>query len=307
MKRISFVLVLLIGGFELVAQQQYFVFIQESKGQPFYVRIKEDSHSSSAIGHIILPQLKDSVYSFFIGFPKDRYGEQLFMIAINRKDHGYELRNLGGGRYKLYDLLTQQLIEPISTEAISDQTIKKTDTYSELMADVVKDSAVLYTSAQDTMSVDSNTVVKKAEVADNRAGNVAPKSDSVNVKTTRKSHKKESVTKRVAKEASENDSLAAKTAAEKTQNDSLPSKTAVGKAQKDSSEIAGGTDSASTTAGNNEQVARLPLQNDNMPARDRRDIIRLSTENVQEGKLMIFVDRTGAVSDTIRLVIPRKL
>lgn len=293
MKRISFVLVLLIGGFELVAQQQYFVFIQESKGQPFYVRIKEDSHSSSSIGHLILPQLKDSVYSLFIGFPKDRYGEQLFMIAINRKDHGYELRNMGGGRYKLYDLLTQQLIDPMSTETLSDQTIRKTDTYSELMADVVKDSAVLYTSAQDTMSVDSNALVKKAESAGNRAEVVAPKSDSVQVKTPRKTQKKESITERIASAAFKNDSLAVNTSTENAERDSSP--------------VAVKIDSTKVASGDEQVVVQMPSQKENTSGRDRRDIIRLRTENVQEGKLMIFVDRTGVVNDTIRLVIPRRL
>ena len=41
--------------------------------------------------------------------------------------------------------------------------------------------------------------------------------------------------------------------------------------------------------------------------RDKRDIIRLSTENIVQGKLMIYVDRTGPANDTIRIIIPRSL
>ncbi len=42
-----------------------------------------------------------------------------------------------------------------------------------------------------------------------------------------------------------------------------------------------------------------------LPIRDPLDIIRYSTENLAEGKLMIFFDRSTTVTDTIRLIIPR--
>ena len=57
-----------------------------------------------------------------------------------------------------------------------------------------------------------------------------------------------------------------------------------------------------STPGPTEVTARTDTS-----VRDKRDIIRLSTENIMEGKLMIYVDRTGPVNDTIRIIIPRRL
>lgn len=273
MKRYILGIVMMMSCYDMIAQQQYFVFIQDPLGQPFYVRIKEESHSSSATGHIILPQLKDSVYKFFIGFPRDRYGEQLFTIAINKKDHGYELRNPGNGKYQLFDLQTLQMINPVSTQHESDQTIRKTDSYSELMAGVVNDTAVLYTSAQDTMSVDSNAVAVKTEPEVAARADLPPAQQEV------------------AAAPRENRPPAAKV--ERVKADSAVKMV-------DSAKVVDST--AVATNGQNAMKEAQSLSN-----RDSRDIIRLRTENVKEGKLMIYVDRTGAVNDTIRLVIPRKL
>ena len=87
------VLFLLGVGAHAQQQQEYYVFIQETARQPFYVRMGEVSHSSSATGHIIVSQLRDSTYNFFIGFPMGRSPEQLFTVVMNKKDHGYELKN----------------------------------------------------------------------------------------------------------------------------------------------------------------------------------------------------------------------
>ena len=52
MVRIYLSLMLLVCGMGATAQQDYYVFIQETSRQPFYVRMGEESHSSSAEGHI---------------------------------------------------------------------------------------------------------------------------------------------------------------------------------------------------------------------------------------------------------------
>jgi hypothetical protein len=276
MKMFFLSLALVFSEVEVMAQQQYFVFIQEASRQPFYVRIKEESHSSSAIGHIILSQLKDSVYNFFIGFPRSRYSEQLFIVPMNRKDHGYELRN-SGGRYQLFDLMTQQVLMPSNSTPESDQTIRKNDTYSQLMADVVEDSAVLYTSAQDTMVVDSNATV----LIDSNAAVVVK--DSV--------AKKPAAKKNNTKGKKQPAAVAKTVAADTVKVASADEKTAEHQADSAVARENNAAPDSSATAAN----------------RDRRDIIRIGTENVSGGKLMIYVDRSGPVNDTIRLIIPRRL
>src|SRR4026208_364337 len=134
MKRIYLSLIVLVCGTGAIAQQDYYIFIQEPSRQPFYVRMGQESHSSSAEGHIILAKLKDSVYNLYIGFPKSR-DEELFSVTMNKKDHGYELRGVNGRR-QLFDVVTLETINAVASTMSDGQTIRKTDSYSELMAGV---------------------------------------------------------------------------------------------------------------------------------------------------------------------------
>src|SRR5690349_1802303 len=161
MKRISLSIMVLVCFFQAMAQQEYYIFIQEPSRQPFYVRMGQESHSSSAEGHIILSKLKDSVYNLYIGFPRSR-DEELFSITMNKKDHGYELRGVHGRR-QLFDLLTSQTINAVESTLSDGQTIRKNDSYSELMASVVDDSAVLYTSPVDTLTSDTALAAVKSD------------------------------------------------------------------------------------------------------------------------------------------------
>lgn len=180
-------------------QEKHFVFIQQVEKKPFYVRMQDKSFSSSPGGHIILSMLKDSVYNMFIGYPSSRT-EYLFNVGITGMDRGFELSGAN-----LMDLQTKLVFDA----AISNQTnlsgVKKSDTYSLLMAGVVRDTAVLYESAA------KKDVIKPQPVT------------------------------------------------------------------------------ISTPA----------------VVYDKRDIIRYATENVKEGKLMIYHDRSAPVTDTIRIIIPR--
>lgn len=131
-----------------VAQQDYFVFINSENQQPFFVQIHEKTYSSSAVGHLIIPRLKDSAYQITIGFPKNQFPELEFMIRISRKDRGYQLKNLGDRGWALFDLQSMELISPLPKKNSLAQTgyhlVKKDDEFARLMARVVSDTAVLY-------------------------------------------------------------------------------------------------------------------------------------------------------------------
>lgn len=258
-----------------MAQQEYYIFIQEPSHQPFYVRMNQESHSSSAGGHIILSKLKDSVYNLYIGFPKSR-DEELFSIAVNRKDHGYELRGVHGRR-QLFDLLTMQTIDPVASTLSGGQTIRKNDSYSELMAGVVDDSAVLYTSPADTLTSDTALAESKTD-----SGN------AVRVATGKgKSKKKKRAAVAVA--------------------DTADAKKEVPVATVDTTPVKPDSVIANVKADSSSSTVAAAASGPDSSVRDKRDIIRLITENVTEGKLMIYVDRSGPVNDTIRIIIPRRL
>jgi hypothetical protein len=274
MKRISLSIMVLVCFLQAVAQQEYYIFIQEPSRQPFYVRMGQESHSSSAEGHIILAKLKDSVYNLYIGFPKLR-DEELFSVTMNKKDHGYELRGVNGRR-QLLDIVTLETINAVASTMSDGQTIRKTDSYSELMAGVVDDSAVLYTSPADTLTSDTALAAGKAD-----SGSVARAAGG-----KAKGKKKKAAAVVVA------DTVAAKKEVPLSVVDSIVAR----------------IDSAATEVKMDTAPAQIVMAaRPDSSVRDKRDIIRLSTENITEGRLMIYVDRTGPANDTIRIIIPRSL
>ncbi|MBA4167453.1 MAG: hypothetical protein H0X41_07925 [Chitinophagaceae bacterium] len=154
MKRFIYTMVPLLFCMNLAAQKDFYIFIQQSSGQPFYVRMGEKSFSSSAGGHLILAGLQDSICSLYIGFPKNVAPEQLFHVPMHQKDRGFELKNING-EWTLSDLQSPELITAAATKEKNQGVsgAKKTDSYSLLMAGVVDDSTVLY----------SNVVVKNEQ------------------------------------------------------------------------------------------------------------------------------------------------
>jgi hypothetical protein len=85
------------------AQKIYFVYLQTERGEPFFVRMNDKLYSSTESGYLILPKLKDSTYSFKLGFP-GKSVDLDFSTSINKKDHGYLVKNFGEKGWGLFDL-----------------------------------------------------------------------------------------------------------------------------------------------------------------------------------------------------------
>lgn len=279
------VLILLGVGAHAQQQQEYYVFIQENARQPFYVRMGEVSHSSSATGHIIVSQLRDSTYNFFIGFPMGRSQEQLFTVVMNKKDHGYELKNVNG-RWQLNDLQTQQVTNPSNAQLNTGQTVMRTDSYSNLMAHVVDDSAVLYSAVEDTLTTDTVQINAAVE---------AEKADTASL--GKSAEKKAPDTVAILKHSKKKGSKKPVDTVAVVKADDAPSTNVA-----DTTVVVRSSDTTAVANTTPPQIPFVPSSS----GRDKRDIIRLITENIPEGKLVIYVDRSGSVSDTIRLVIPRQ-
>lgn len=285
MKRIFLSIIMAISFQQLSAQLDYFVFIQETSGQPFYVRIGEDSHSSSAEGHLILSKLKDSVYNLYLGFAKSIYPEQQFMVEMNKKDRGFELKNTNGS-WELLDLQSLEILKPVAAAGKNNNTDKKTDSYSNLMAGLVDDTAVLYNSAEKEEVVNKKDTLNSSEIA-NKMDTLKSAEVVTQVKVEKKAVKNKRRPAKVAEKKdiggkpAENRDVAAKDSA--TAN-------AVGTKTE-------GTDTLAQTAVAGGAEIKSSV-------RDKRDIVRYLTENVAGGKLMIYLDRSGEATDTIRIIIP---
>ncbi|TAH02209.1 MAG: DUF4476 domain-containing protein [Sphingobacteriales bacterium] len=152
-KPFLFLLLLFCTG-KLMAQQEYFVYLQTDNKQPFYVRHDNKVHSSTDAGYLILPRLYDSSLRIVVGFPKNSFPEQEFTIATSKKDAGFLLKNFGDKGWGLFNWQRLQINMNTNTAVEKKNPelngIKKTDSFSQLLANAVNDTAVLYTTKKST-------------------------------------------------------------------------------------------------------------------------------------------------------------
>lgn len=149
MEKFCIIILLLITGLRSFSQQDYFIYIQADERQPFYAVINTKVYSSSESGYMIIPKLSDNNYRIMIGFAKNAFPEQRFDIIISKKDLGFQLKHFNEKGWGLFNLQTMSVTmnkgqEQKTTEGITGT--KKTDAFSALLANVVNDSAILYTS-----------------------------------------------------------------------------------------------------------------------------------------------------------------
>jgi len=108
MKRILLISFFAIAASQINAQKIYFVYLQTETGEPFFVRMNDNLYSSTASGYLILPRLKDSTYNFKLGFP-GKNTDLDFSTSINKKDHGYLIKNFGEKGWGLFDLQSMSI------------------------------------------------------------------------------------------------------------------------------------------------------------------------------------------------------
>ena len=145
-RRIFLVAFIMIGAFVANAQDNYFVYLQTENNQPFYARLNNKVISSTTSGYLILPKLKGGKYDITIGFPRDEF-EENFSIDVDNKSEGYLIKNLGEKGWTLFNLQTLALLNPSTTKstatAVATDTGHKEDPFSQMLANVLKDSSLL--------------------------------------------------------------------------------------------------------------------------------------------------------------------
>ncbi len=140
MKKIAALLVLTFCCQAAFSQQVYFVYLQTEGTQPFFLKMNEEVHSSNPSGYLILSRLKDSTYTFSIGFPQNKWPEQTFSVTIGGRDKGFLLKKEDDKNWSLQDLQTEQRVaagsssnrrsvrtEPKEVSAFTDILSKATD------------------------------------------------------------------------------------------------------------------------------------------------------------------------------------
>ena len=126
------------------AQQDHFIYLQTENTQPFYVKVNSKLISSSTMGYLIIPKLKDGNYTLNIGFPKNEFPEESFSLSVNNKNEGYLLKNFGDKGWGLFDMQSYGVV--MSDRSTKKETVSQnieSDPFSKMLATVVKDSSIL--------------------------------------------------------------------------------------------------------------------------------------------------------------------
>jgi len=144
MKRTLLICLLLFSVSLANAQKIYFVYLQTENGDPFFVRINDNLYSSTPSGYLILARLKDSTYSFKLGFP----GKDVdldFTTTINKKDHGYLIKNFGEKGWGLFDLQSlsiQMSSSPTKSSADIKNSNIQVDAFTDLLSKATDDPSL---------------------------------------------------------------------------------------------------------------------------------------------------------------------
>jgi hypothetical protein len=117
MSKLTVCLLFSLASLTGFSQKVYFVYLQSENEQTFYVKMNAAIRSSSASGYLILSKLRDTTYNFTVGFPQNKWPEQNFSVSINKKDHGYLLKNFGEKGWGLFDLQTLTVQMAVSGSA----------------------------------------------------------------------------------------------------------------------------------------------------------------------------------------------
>lgn len=103
------------------ADNNHFIYIQAKAKQPFYVILNKKVYSSSSIGYLIIPKLKDGSYDLRIGFPQAQSPEQNFTCVVKGSDAGYSLEKGEDGNLGLLNLQSKKFIASSSQTTLEDQ------------------------------------------------------------------------------------------------------------------------------------------------------------------------------------------
>ncbi len=146
MKKLILCIFLITTVLTASSQKVFFLYIQTESQQPFFVKLNGKILSSTNAGYIILSKLIDSTYNFSVGFPQNKLPEQDFSVVMNKKDHGFLLKQFGEKGWGLYNLQTLD-IQMASNASRKINTPAKTENksaseFTEILAKVADDPSI---------------------------------------------------------------------------------------------------------------------------------------------------------------------
>ncbi len=97
------------------AQQKFFIYVESETKEPFYLLIDGKTNFSSSLnGFLTIPQMSNGDYDAEIGFVKNKYPEQHFILSIKGMDVGFILRRAKDNTFSLLNLQTFATLMPVN-------------------------------------------------------------------------------------------------------------------------------------------------------------------------------------------------
>jgi hypothetical protein len=273
MKKFLLLLSLLAVAFVAGAQKVYFLYLQSDNGAPFYVRLGEKVHSSTASGYVILSNLIDSNYILQVGFAGQN-AESKFPVSLNKEDKGYILKQVGGS-WNLFDLQQLTLIKALAatgpTEAENQQLLAAADPFTRMLVQASDDMTLLLSGPS---APAMNTVA---------AAQTAPPETTTMSGTTQQV----------------DGGMAQNAGSEPVAIMPAPIKTALSEAKPVQAVF---TPEPSVATAEKARRDTMPTLTE--PVFPRSEVTRRSESSTTEGFGLVFIDKQGEGADTIRLLIP---
>jgi hypothetical protein len=126
------------------SQKLFFIYLQSEPEQPFFVKMNEKVHSSTGSGYLILSRLRDSSYTFNVGFPENKWPEQKFVVDVKAKDHGYLLKNFDEKGWGIFDMQTMaiQMSLPANNGSLIKTEPREVSPFTEILSKAANDPSL---------------------------------------------------------------------------------------------------------------------------------------------------------------------
>jgi Domain of unknown function (DUF4476) len=144
MNRFTLGFLLILTFSSAFSQKLFFIYLQSEPGQAFFVKMNEKVHSSTASGYLILSRLRDSSYTFNVGFPENKWPEQKFVVDVKAKDHGYLLKNFDEKGWGIFDMQTMAIQMSLHTNngSLIKTEPKEVSPFTEILSKAANDPSL---------------------------------------------------------------------------------------------------------------------------------------------------------------------
>ena len=158
--RLIFIILLGVFGKPLLAQTNYFIWLQSDQQQYFQVELLGKSYESSQAGYVVIPKMPSGLYELKVYPGADKKQQQAFNIQIAQQDRGFALKQREGQwvLMDLFDFQTVQSVDHTQEKAAAPQPKKQEITKEASQAEMTLNEA-----NQQSSGIVANVLEEKLE------------------------------------------------------------------------------------------------------------------------------------------------